>query len=98
MTIFYVPKSLEGNSMVTPQYQQGYGIINGTSGRTESVTLYYTNLNEMYNGSLPIWESVTGAPQVITINPPMGYVPVILFFVQVPSHPFEYVEVGYEWL
>ncbi|ARM76821.1 hypothetical protein [Acidianus manzaensis] len=99
ITAFYAPSSLYGSSLVTPQYEnpsiQSNININDTSPTPTSATLYFTNLKEMYSGSVTLWKSIVGAPQTITFSNEKGYSPVILFFVQIQG---KYIEVGYQWL
>ncbi|MBB5255036.1 hypothetical protein [Sulfurisphaera ohwakuensis] len=101
LTVFYVPSSLKGNQMITPQFaytQNGeivYATVNGSAPNVPVTTLYFTNLNIMYQGEMKLWKTITGAPQVITLSPPAGYTSVVLFFVQIQN---KFVEVGYEWL
>ncbi|BFH72243.1 hypothetical protein SJAV_01870 [Sulfurisphaera javensis] len=103
LTVFYVPSYFKQSSdEITPQlaYTSSgkilYGLVNGTTtGKTYNTILYSTSLKEMYEGEITLWKTVTGAPQVLTLSPPNGYTPIVMFFVQIQG---KFVEVGYEWL
>ena len=101
ITAFYVPSYMKGFQQVTPQFayiennEIVYAEINSTKPTINATTLYFTNLNLMYQGKVELWETVTGAPQVITVSPPKGYITVVLIFAQVDN---KFMEVGYEWL
>jgi len=104
-TVFYVPSNLENSSqLITPQFayaQNGqivYPKINTELTSVQASMLYFTNLNPMYQGTITLWQipSLTSpASIVITVSPPSGYSPVILFFAQIQN---KFVEVGYQWL
>ena len=93
LTAISVPPSLYGINDISP-YQGSFNVlINGTMAKSQSVILYTSSLHELYQGQAPIWKSVTGAPQTITV--PLGYDAVVFVFVPTPKG---LVEVGYVWL
>lgn len=104
-TVFYVPNVFENDTQyLTPQFaytikgQILYPMININYTKVQTTTLYYTNLNLMYQGNVTLWEipSLSSpAPIIITTEKLPNYTPIILFFVQLQN---KYIEVGYEWL
>ena len=104
-TVFYVPNVYKNDTQyLTPQFAYGtngqiiYPQIKPSYSEVQASTLYYTNLNLMYQGNVTLWKIPslsTPAPVVLTLSPPQGYSAVILFFAQIQN---KFVEVGYEWL
>ncbi|MCI4437262.1 MAG: hypothetical protein JHC33_10695 [Ignisphaera sp.] len=93
LTAVAVNKSLYGTNIISP-YQGVFTVkINGTIPPSNVVTLYTTYLHELYWGSAPIWKSVTGAPQIVTV--PSGYDAIVWIFIPTEKG---LVEVGYVWL
>ena len=97
-TAFYVPSALENDTqLITPQFaeQNVYPEILTPLPTTTASSLYFTNLNLMYQGNIELWQVPYLTPIVLKISPSVGYSPVILFFAQIQGM---FVEVGYEWL
>ena len=107
-TSFYVKNYLENSSSeITPQfaYMKGSNILypevqvgNQFPPSITSSTLYYTNLNVLYQGTITLWETTPLSAPVdiaLTISPPPSYSAIVLFFAHIQN---KYVEVGYVWL
>ena len=104
-TVFYVPNIYKNDTQyLTPQFaymsngQIIYPQIKPSYSEVQVSTLYYTNLNLLYQGSVTLWEIPnlsSPVPIVLILSPPQGYSAIILFFAQIQN---KYIEVGYEWL
>lgn len=94
LTAIAVNPALYGNNQISP-YQGSFTAIkiNGTIPSNSPVTLYTTSLHELYSGNAPIWKSVMGATQIVTI--PKGYDAIVWIFIPTQKG---LVEVGYVWL
>ncbi|QGR19710.1 hypothetical protein [Stygiolobus azoricus] len=93
LTAVAVNPSLYGSNQISP-YQGNFTVeINGTIPTSTPVTLYTTSLHELYAGNVPIWKSVTGATQLVSI--PNGYDAIVWIFIPTQKG---LVEVGYVWL
>ncbi|MEM1627464.1 MAG: hypothetical protein QXV69_09430 [Sulfolobaceae archaeon] len=94
LTIFYVDMIYYGNNYITPLFAKGYGKINYSSIiNPPLVKLYYPDLREMYEGTIPLWKTVTGALQILSF--PQGYAALLMIFIKIED---KYIMVGYQWL
>jgi len=105
-TVFYVPSVYENNTQyITPQFAYRtngniiYPKVDVNYITVQTSTLYFTNLNLMYEGgNVTLWKipSLKVPVPVVIVAPSIpNYNPVIIFFSQTQN---KYIEVGYAWL
>ena len=109
-TVFYISNVFRNaSSQISPSlayilngkivYPRNVKIGNSVPPYITATTLYYTNLNLMYQGNpIILWQTppLTSPIDIsLVLSPPQGYSAVILFFAQIQN---KYIEVGYEWL
>lgn len=95
ITVFYTSPDYYGNPDITPAspFISGYGEVNGSTGTTQTVTVYGPSLQELYQGTLQVWTVKEGTAQVISF--PEGKAAMVWVMVQTQEG---LVQVGYTWL
>lgn len=93
MTIFYYDKSLYGNPYITPEFSKGWGILDGTTGKTYDIEIYSISLSSLYQGPIKLWELSSNS--IFSVSFPSNYDGILLILSYLNG---KYVEVGYVWL